>query len=668
MPKTFFIAVISILATPPFSQPGRAQSLPQTGPGRDMNREKAIWRELEKVAPKSVETFKAATETFDKKDYEQAAKLYRQVMEKAPGFDPVYRRLGSALALSGESEEGLRYLERAYEMNPSPENLSTLAQLLDRQGNGMESSQYNKLRALEFAKKAMADYRAQNRGDDPSYAITVAQIAFEVNDIGNARVAARSLAAGHPDMMETHYYLALLAAHDREWEKAEEKIKLAQSLGLQGEIAQRFLDSGVRARARNVRGWRYFNYSLYLAGVWIAGLAALFTLGNLFSKITLRSIKGADLNGGANAKGIPLWRWYKRLLNIAVVYYYISPPLMIFLAAVAAGSFIYGLIESMPIKFTLIVIVVAATLIYKMIHSLFIKIESEDRGRALKPEEAPGLRELAREVAQAVGARPIDEIRVTSTCDLAVYEKGRLREKMQDRAKRVLILGVGVLDGMRQNAFRALLAHEYGHFSAGGDVARRLGGDISNFIDAIWKARYTWNTFLAFLNLETWNLLLKFLRVYENVLDHIARGAKRLQEILADRVAAQNYGAESLEEGLRHVIRREFEFEFKRIKEAAEERAAYYPNPKKGFQLEESPETFDQQMIEKEINDIITRPTTEDDRLPSPIDRFRLAQRVVCNNPPPSNAMVWDLFASRESLTAEMSKPTDDCLRSSSCW
>jgi hypothetical protein len=73
-----------------------------------------------------------------------------------------------------------------------------------------------------------------------------------------------------------------------------------------------------------------------------------------------------------------------------------------------------------------------------------------------------------------------------------------------------------------------------------------------------------------------------------------------------------------------------------------------------------SPEAFDHQMIETEINDIITRPTTEDDTHPSPIDRFRLAQRIVCNTPPSSNAIVWDLFASPESLTAEMSKLIDD--------
>src|SRR5215813_10147156 len=155
-PKMFLTVITVILAALTFARQGRSQSPSQTAPGRDMNREKAIWRELEKVAPNSVETFKAATEAFDKQDYERAATLYRQVMEKAPSFDPVYRRLGSALALSGKVDEGMRYLERAYEINPSPENMSTLAQFLNRPGEGKQSSKLDKMRALELAKKALA--------------------------------------------------------------------------------------------------------------------------------------------------------------------------------------------------------------------------------------------------------------------------------------------------------------------------------------------------------------------------------------------------------------------------------------------------------------------------------------------------------------------------------
>jgi tetratricopeptide (TPR) repeat protein len=649
IPKPILTFITAVFAALIFAQPGLAQS---TGPGRDMNREMAIWQELEKVAPKSVETFKAATEAIDKQDYEQAAKLCRQVLEKAPDFDHVYRRLGTALALSGKTDEGMLYLERANEMNPSPENMSSLARFLDEPGGGKQSSQSDKMRALELAKKALTAYQAQKRSDDPYYALTLASIAIDLNDIKEARAAVNSLAVSHPDLMQTHYFLALIAAYDEDWEKAEEEIKQAQTLGFPPEAAQRFLESGVHSHAQT---WRYLYYSIYLVVAWLVGLALLFTLGKLFSNFTLRSIEETDPNGATSAKEISLRSRYKRLINVAGVYYYISLPVVIFLLLAVAGSILYVffMIGRIPIKLALIVVIGAVVTVYKMIRSLFVKIESEDPGRALKPEEAPGLWALTREVAQAVGTRPIDEIRVTPGCELAVYEKGGFREKLQDRAKRILILGVGGLNGMRQNAFRAVLAHEYGHFShrdtAGGDVALRVDRDMMKFAYAMALAgQAVW-----------WNIAFHFLRVYHFIFRRIIHGATRLQEVLADRVAVRNYGAGSFEEGLRHVIRREVEFNrvaSKEIQDAAEARR----DLKNLYQLQVSPETFDQQMIETEINDIITRQTTEDDTHPSPVDRFRLAQRIVCDNPPSSSAMVWELFASREDLTAEMSKLIDD--------
>ena len=99
------------------------------------------------------------------------------------------------------------------------------------------------------------------------------------------------------------------------------------------------MDSGVHTRAQ---GWRYLYYSFYLVGAWIVGLAALFTLGKLFSKLTLRSVEEADPNSETGAKEISLRSRYKRLINIAGVYYYISLPVVIFLVLAVAGSIIYG--------------------------------------------------------------------------------------------------------------------------------------------------------------------------------------------------------------------------------------------------------------------------------------------------------------------------------------
>src|SRR4030095_1216297 len=123
------------------------------------------------------------------------------------------------------------------------------------------------------------------------------------------------------------------------------------------------------------------------------------------------------------------------------------------------------------------------------------------------------------------------------------------------KAQRILIVGVGVLTDFSQNGFRAVLAHEYGHFShrdtAGGDVAIRVNADMMKFAHAMaLSGQAVW-----------WNIAFQFLRVYHFIFRRISHGATRLQEVLADRVAVLHYGASNFEEGLKHVVRRHIEFD-----------------------------------------------------------------------------------------------------------
>ena len=76
--------------------------------GRDMEKEKAIWAELETFSPRSVPDFKAATEAMDAQDYNKAVELYQAVYQKAPHFDAVLRRLGGCLVLTGKPDSNRR--------------------------------------------------------------------------------------------------------------------------------------------------------------------------------------------------------------------------------------------------------------------------------------------------------------------------------------------------------------------------------------------------------------------------------------------------------------------------------------------------------------------------------------------------------------------------------
>lgn len=228
---------------------------------------------------------------------------------------------------------------------------------------------------------------------------------------------------------------------------------------------------------------------------------------------------------------------------------------------------------------------------------------------------------------------------------------------MQDKAERVLLVGVGVLNGFNQNAFRAVLAHEYGHFihrdTAGGDMAMRVNSDMMKFARGMILSGQ--NTF--------WNLGFHFLRIFHRIFTRISHGAGRLQEALADRRSAFHFGAGAFEEGLSHVVRRGIEFEHlvdKEINSAVESSRPLLNI----YELSGTDESGHASTIEEEFQKTINRKTADTDTHPSPIERFRLARKVVSKEVTAATGMVWDLFADRENLTREMSSLVDSQVRS----
>lgn len=606
---------------------------------RDLEKEGLIWQRLQSIAPRSVETFKAATVALDEGDYEKAARLYEAVFKTAPDFDPVMRRLGISLVEMGRRQEGLALLERAVEKVRSPENLISLAQYLAFPGGEKRGARRDMERALLLAKEAAG----QNTDNDPTYWAMAAQLSMELDKEQDLREATSMLSTRYPDTVAAHYFSAVVAATDGDWIKAEDEIKKAQSLGLPAEVANEILASGIQTRATV---WRYVYYTLYLVAAWVFGLVLLFVLGKVFSKMTLRWIEAADPNRDVSGNDLAIRKYYRWLINVSGVYYYVSIPVVAFLVLATAASITYAffMVGRLPIYLIITLVIGSVVTVYKMIRSLFIKIEFEDAGRSLREDEAPELWALVREVAQAVSTRPVDEIQVTPGTDMAVYERGSFKERMQDRARRILILGVGTLNGFNQNAFRAVLAHEYGHFrhrdTAGGDVAIRVNNDMMKFAVAMIEGgQAVW-----------WNVAFQFLRLYHFLFRRISHGATRLQEVLADRVAARRYSPQAFEEGLTHIIRREIEFEdiaYWEITNANKARRAV----QNLYELK----AMEEQKTEEKIKAAINRPTSEDDTHPSPAERFRLARRVTCNNELAPAGMVWDLFTNRAAVTDEMS-------------
>jgi hypothetical protein len=615
---------------------------------RDMQKEAAIWDQLRVVNPDLLEIFKQGTERMDAGDYKNAAVLYKKVVDGAPAFDVGYRRLGTSLCLDRDVSQGLPLLEKAVSMNRSSENLSTLAQFIAFPGPGVTGTREAQQRAITLLQEA----RHTNSKPDAADLYLTAQIAAELQNENEFKEAAHQMMMHFPDHPESHYLNAMIAAGDQRWSDAESEARRAAQLGMPQELVQRFLDeSGVQWHANEVR------YAFYAAGVvlaWIAGLALLFVFGKALSQMTLHSIeRSAGSKATVSSKELTLRKIYRQLIQVAGWYYYLSLPFVVLLLIAAAGAVVYGFlaIGRIPIRLVLIIGIVTLGTIYKLVQSLFVKIKTEDPGRPLTVDEAPGLWSLTREVAAEIGTRPVDEIRMTIGTDVAVYEKGTRKEKTQDKAKRILILGVGVLNGFRMHAFRAVLAHEYGHFThrdtAGGEDALRVNNDMMKFAYAMAMAGHAvW-----------WNLGFQFVRIYHFLFRRISHGASRLQEILADRMAALKYGAEAFEEGLTHAIRRSVEFPF-----AANREITVAINGGRAVQNLYGLALEKESPVEDEIEKALNRPTSEDDTHPSPVERFRLIRQLGGPSTAQDNGLVWDLFQNRDALTMEMTVLIDQSI------
>jgi Zn-dependent protease with chaperone function len=610
--------------------------------GRDMQKEAVIVAELEAIAPEAVNDFVAATQALDAGDWGTASELFTRVIDTVSDFDHALRRSGGALVQFGQYDEGIQLQERAVAIRRSPENLISLAYSLAFPAEPKKASAEDLNRVLD-----LADETAQIDPMDPDPISLKAQIALKLDRDQLFRESVEVLLRDHPDHMPTHYFAAIRAAVDEEWSTAELEILEAGRLGLAQSVIDDFLASGVGSRAR---AWRWATYAGIATLIWVAGILFMFLAGKLLSVVTFSSVERDDPNREISGATMVLRNLYRRVIAFAGFYYYLSLPFVGLLVLAVTGSILYAfyMAGQIPIKLAVIISIGAIVTFWGILKSLFVRVrDDEDPGRAVSEADAPGLWAMVREVAQEVETRPVDEIWLTPGTDLAVYERGSLRQRLNDRARRALIIGAGVLEGFKQDGLRSVLAHEYGHFShrdtAGGDVALRVESGMYRFAVALAEAGYAvW-----------WNLGYQFLRLYDMLFRRITHGATRMQEVLADRLAVQKYGLNTFREGLTHVVRQSIIFDHTanaEITEAIENQRALanlYKLP-----VPQKKQTDDE--LEKMICDSLKRQTSEDDTHPSPSDRFRLASRVKCSPKPSSSGQVWELFQNPTDIMDEM--------------
>jgi Zn-dependent protease with chaperone function len=474
-------------------------------------------------------------------------------------------------------------------------------------------------------------------------------IAARAQDVDLLQQAVEALARVAPDGLAANYFATIYQAARGDLGDAEASLERAEKAGLPAEQAALIrADTGI---ARHLRFVHAFEIAGLLLAAWAAAMLFIFVAGRLMSATALRAIDRhvAEPPGALLAATRSLRRVYAAAIGAAAVYYYLSIPILICLVLGIAGLVLWGVLAAgwIPIKLVVLVVAGAGFTVWALARALFAgRGKDEDPGRRLQEAEAPALWSTLRQVAAEVGTRPVDAVFLTPGTEVAVGERGPMVARLRDHGRRHLILGIGVLGGMTQRQLRAVLAHEYGHFSnrdtAGGDVAATVRASLMTAV-----LRMARSGSAGSLN-PAW----QFLRLYYAVFQRMALGASRLQEVLADRHAAVIYGGATFADGLRHVVRRSAEFSA--VADATIRRAQEHRRAIANLYVPPEDAVVNRADVESAVQKAMTDPGSPYDSHPPVARRIDWVAAFEAPAAAPGDGPAWDLFPDRTRVEAEM--------------
>jgi Zn-dependent protease with chaperone function len=626
----------------PASTPPELESLRQ---GREADRR--FTAQIEAMDPEAAELFRQANAARERADHARAKALYEQVVGMVPSFVHALRRQCHEELALGNREMAVALCRQAVRQQESADNLAALALALIKGTETFPSRMPDKLEAVRVATRA-----AELEPDNIFAATTLCMVALDREDGTLFGQCLRNLEARYPSDGETHYFAMIQAAEEGRFDEAMSHLAQARDSGLldgaQYQASLKYLNERRRSP------WHIASLLLPFGGIWLGLLGVLLVAGYLLSRLALRASAQVPSAGEGAVTGMDAWlrRVYRGVLWLCCGYYYVSIPIVVLLVLGVCAGTIYAFLwlGRIPVQLFVVLLLVTFYTLAAVARSLFVRGVDQDPGERLDLDRYPRLRAILEEVAQRVGTRPVDSVYLTPGAQVAVMERGRsLRALAWGRAERCLILGVAALDGLRLGPLKAVLAHEYGHFS-NRDTA---GGE---FALAVRRSLWTMGQGIAAGGAATWyNPAWIFVNGFHRVFLRISQGASRLQEVLADRWAALSYGSRAFEEGLRHVVARGVRFgahanatldEVINAKRPLENLYSYKP---------ERPPI--ERGVEVSVREALEAKPSPYDSHPSPVDRFAWVQAMNAPGTGASaedEAEAWVLFPDRDAIERAM--------------
>jgi len=453
-------------------------------------------------------------------------------------------------------------------------------------------------------------------------------------------------------LLATSVLLALFAtpAFGRGGPENHDRI-IAQTLP--GQPAWESFDMKASGTSQTADNTNVLNWILFAMAGWLGGMLLLFLFGIFLSRLTLKAMapERIGIRGEPDKVERFVRAFYRVLIALTSIYFYISIPFLILLVIGLAFAILYlfNQLGRIPGQAVVGFGGVVMYTIYAIVRSIFSFVRNQEPGRPLGRTEAPELWQVTEEVAKKLNTAPIESIYIAPGTEIAVMERGSLLKKMMGNSNRTLILGIGVLPDLKMGPFKAILAHEYGHFrgkdTAGGLMARQVEVSIYNMALGLARKRQaTWFN-------PAWLFVNGFYRVYLR----ITHGASRLQEILADRHAVFAYGADNVINGLTHMVRSSILFDYK-VNDEVQQAISARRKLQNVYALPDPGQDETAEKIEETVRKAMEREASEYDTHPSPAARFQLIEHFPAGGEtgPEDDRPAVHLLPNIRQLEAEM--------------
>ena len=194
-----------------------------------------------------------------------------------------------------------------------------------------------------------------------------------------------------------------------------------------------------------------------------------------------------------------------------------------------------------------------------LIKPLFTFHSSTDHNRVeIQREDCPDLFSMIQEVAKATGNRMPKHVYLTSEVNACVFYNSTSFWAIFLPTRKNLMVGLGLLQGMNKDEVKAVLAHEFGHFSQQtmkvGTISYRLLLIIRDMIEQAQEqqrsaalSRSSDNSWEKFFHLASGpiSFITKRTIDFYNYIEKKNRSLSRYMEFEADAVACRIVGAKA---------------------------------------------------------------------------------------------------------------------------